>query len=388
MSEGLSIEEIESVLDLIPLQIAYRNLEGKYIYCNKKYASQLGINEREKLYGKKCDEIDEIIYNINKIKKTDDEVVKRKTAIEYEEVIYINNKKYIFEINKAPIIDNNNVKGILSLKKPISYKEELDKLKEGFFYNLKHEFRTPINVIITTIQLLENKLKDFNISDYENLLMKSIERIRINSLRILKLSNNFIDLTSAYNGNTIFNFHNYDIVSTVEDICLDINNCGRFKNLRIIFDTEIEEKIISFDKVKLERIIMNLISNSIKFNDGNRIINVTIYLKDNKVNISVKDNGYGISEKKLETIFDEFSNSEKRLNKVNEGCGVGLAIVKHFVEAHKGKINVKSELGKGSEFIIEMPDVVIEDLQKNTWFTKIHNNREERITMELSDIYE
>lgn len=297
MSERLSIEEIESVLDLIPLQIAYRNLEGKYIYCNKKYASQLGINEREKLYGKKCDEIDEIIYNINKIKKTDDEVVKRKTAIEYEEVIYINNKKYIFEINKAPIIDNNNVKGILSLKKPISYKEELDKLKEGFFYNLKHEFRTPINVIITTIQLLENKLKDFNISDYENLLMKSIERIRINSLRILKLSNNFIDLTSAYNGNTIFNFHNYDIVSTVEDICLDINNCGRFKNLRIIFDTEIEEKIISFDKVKLERIIMNLISNSIKFNYGNRIINVTIYLKDNKVNISVKDNGYGISEK-------------------------------------------------------------------------------------------
>lgn len=302
--------------------------------------------------------------------------------------IYKEDNIYTFQIRT---IDEDLAKYLiknLANTKPISYKEELDKLKEGFFYNLKHEFRTPINVIITTIQLLENKLKDFNISDYENLLMKSIERIRINSLRILKLSNNFIDLTSAYNGNTIFNFHNYDIVSTVEDICLDINNYGRFKNLRIIFDTEIEEKIISFDKVKLERIIMNLISNSIKFNYGNRIINVTIYLKDNKVNISVKDNGYGISEKKLETIFDEFSNSEKRLNKVNEGCGVGLAIVKHFVEAHKGKINVKSELGKGSEFIIEMPDVVIEDLQKNTWFTKIHNNREERITMELSDIYE
>ena len=92
MNKKLSIEEIESLLDLIPLQIAYRNLKGEYIYCNKKYASQLGINEREKLYGKKCDEIDEVIYNINKIKKTDDEVIKRKTGIEYEEVIYINDK--------------------------------------------------------------------------------------------------------------------------------------------------------------------------------------------------------------------------------------------------------------------------------------------------------
>ena len=239
-----------------------------------------------------------------------------------------------------------------------------------------------------TIQLLENQLKGFNISDYKNLLLKSIERIRINSLRILRLSNNFIDLTNIYNDNVNLNLHNYDIVSTVEDICLDINNYGKFKNLKIIFDTEIEEKIVSFDKVKLERIVINLISNSIKFNDGNRIINVSIYLKNNKVNISVKDNGYGISEKKLQTIFSEFSNSEKRLNKVSEGCGVGLAIVKNLVEAHKGEIKVKSELGKGSEFIIKIPDVFIKDLENDSWLNKVYNNREERINMELSDIYE
>ena len=388
MRKKLSREEIESILDLIPLQIAYRDLEGKHIYFNKSYASQLGINKKEELYGKKYEDINELIYNVNQIKKTDEEVLKRKTNIEYKEVIYINNKKYIYEINKIAILDKNNAKGILSIMKTISYDEELDKLKEGFFSNLTHEFRTPINIIITTIQLLENQLKDFNISDYENLLLKSIERIRINSLRILRLSNNFIDLTNIYNDNVNLNLHNYDIVSTVEDICLDINNYGKFKNLKIIFDTEIEEKIVSFDKVKLERIVINLISNSIKFNDGNRIINVSIYLKNNKVNISVKDNGYGISEKKLQTIFSEFSNSEKRLNKVSEGCGVGLAIVKNLVEAHKGEIKVKSELGKGSEFIIKIPDVFIKDLENDSWLNKVYNNREERINMELSDIYE
>lgn len=388
MRKKLSREEIESILDLIPLQIAYRDLEGKYIYFNKSYASQLGINKKEELYGKKYEEINELIYNVNQIKKTDEEVLKRKTNIEYKEVIYINNKKYIYEINKIAILDKNNAKGILSIMKTISYDEELDKLKEGFFSNLTHEFRTPINIIITTIQLLENQLKGFNISDYKNLLLKSIERIRINSLRILRLSNNFIDLTNIYNDNVNLNLHNYDIVSTVEDICLDINNYGKFKNLKIIFDTEIEEKIVSFDKVKLERIVINLISNSIKFNDGNRIINVSIYLKNNKVNISVKDNGYGISEKKLQTIFSEFYNSEKRLNKVSEGCGVGLAIVKNLVEAHKGEIKVKSELGKGSEFIIKIPDVFIKDLENDSWINKVYNNREERINMELSDIYE
>ena len=132
MRKKLSREEIESILDLIPLQIAYRDLEGKHIYFNKSYASQLGINKKEELYGKKYEEINELIYNVNQIKKTDEEVLKRKTNIEYKEVIYINNKKYIYEINKIAILDKNNAKGILSIMKTISYDEELDKLKEGF----------------------------------------------------------------------------------------------------------------------------------------------------------------------------------------------------------------------------------------------------------------
>lgn len=241
-------------------------------------------------------------------------------------------------------------------------------------------------MIMSSIQLLENRCEYCGLGDCKDCFIRDIHRIKLNTLRILKISNNFIDLTGLQAGNIEYSPDNYDIVECVESVCNDINNYKKFKNITIIFDTEIEELIISFDKVKLERVLLNLISNAIKFNHKDGIVIVSIIVEGDFVGISVKDTGIGIKEKDLENIFNEFYNVEDRLVKSCEGLGIGLKLTKHLVEMHKGFISVKSSLGKGSEFVVRLPKTIEERV--NNVLDKIYYNRLEKIKIEFSDIYE
>lgn len=388
MRKKYSIGDLETILDIIPQQIVYRDLSGKHIYCNDAYANKFLQRSKENIYGKRYEDFKELQDKIDFIKQKDEEVIRKKASIEYEETIY-NNEKCILEISKFPILDNDgSIKGILSVINNVSYRKELSKLRDGFFSNIKHEFRTPINMILASIQLLEQRCNNCSLDNCKNCFIKDIHRININTLRILKISNNFIDLTNIKSGNIYYNPQNYDIINVIESMCTDINNYKKFKNINIIFDTEVEERIVTFDKIKLERIMINLISNAIKFNVENGKIEVNIFLKDNFINISVKDSGIGIQKERLTTIFNEFENVEERLTKVCEGSGVGLALTKYLVEMHGGEILVNSEIGVGSEFIVRIPDKVNYNIKNNELLSKIHDNRLERIEIELSDIYE
>lgn len=268
----------------------------------------------------------------------------------------------------------------------MSHDEELNKLKDGFFSNIKHEFRTPINMIMSSTQLLENRCEYCGLDNCKNCFIKDIHRIKLNTLRILKISNNFIDLTGLQAGDIEYSPGNYDIVECVESVCNDINDYKKFKNITIIFDTVVEELVVSFDKVKLERVLLNLISNAIKFNHKDGTVIVSISLEEDFVNISVKDTGIGIKEEDLENIFNEFYNVEDRLVKSCEGLGIGLKLTKHLVEMHNGFISLKSSLGKGSEFIVRIPNI-IEECISNV-LDKVYYNRLEKIKIEFSDIYE
>lgn len=132
------------------------------------------------------------------------------------------------------------------------------------------------------------------------------------------------------------------------------------------FDTDLEEINVYIDKVEIERIMLNLLSNCIKFTDNGGWIYVSIHYKIDKVIISVKDTGVGIPQDKLELIFEEFSQVDKTLSRNTEGSGIGLAIVKNLVSLHGGDIEVVSEVNKGTEFLISLPmkDLVVNITQK------------------------
>ena len=157
-------------------------------------------------------------------------------------------------------------------------------------------------------------------------------------------------------------------------------------NLNLIFDTNVEEKIISFDPDNIERIMLNLISNAIKFNKDNGMISVEINCEED-VKISVKDNGIGIPYDKLDTIFGRFEQVKNKMNNNREGSGIGLSLVKSLVNMHDGNISVKSKLGEGSEFIITLPDVLIEGEKPDV--LEFNNNLKNitKMNVEFSDIY-
>lgn len=384
-----SKETLELLLDIIPDYIFYTDLDGRIIYCNERYAKKIIKKPRKEVYGKTHEELNLFNESSNIEKTRNNEVIDEKKSLKYTQIVYLNEVKYTIAIEKYPTFDKQgNVSGILNKIRNISHEDEISNLRDGFFSNIKHEFRTPINMIITSIQLLDNRCKICDLGNCKDCFIKDIHRINLNALRILKISNNFIDLTNLQCGNIDYNPNNYDIVDVVESLCNDINNYKKFKNITIIFDTEIEELIIGFDKIKLERILLNLISNAIKYNHENGNVNVNISLDEKFVIISVKDTGVGIKEEDLNNIFNEFYNVEDRFTKVCEGLGIGLKLTKYLVEIHNGQISVKSKIGNGSEFVVKIPNNICKYEYNNELLNRVYDNRLDRIKMELSDIYE
>ncbi|KEI14733.1 histidine kinase [Clostridium novyi B str. NCTC 9691] len=323
----------------------------------------------------------------------------RKTMVNYQDEFSLSNgEKLVLDIFKVPIFDyNDNLTGMVTIghdltahikaeenTKLLNEMLEYQKLRVEFFANISHELKTPLNLILSAVQYIELvHNKNFNLHDFS----KYTNIIKQNSYRLVRIVNNLIDITKIDSGYFQIHTENYNIVELVEDICLYCASYINSKNLELIFDTETEEKIISCDALIMERIILNLLSNAIKFTPSGGRITVNIYDKDNEIQISVKDTGIGIPENRQELIFERFIQVDKSLSRNHEGSGVGLSLVKAFVNLHNGNIKVNSKVGYGSEFLITLP------VTTNNKDIKIFSDvtpyefRSEKINIEFSDIY-
>ncbi|MBL4931926.1 sensor histidine kinase [Clostridium paridis] len=284
------------------------------------------------------------------------------------------------------INNKNNLESKKKLEETNRKLKEYEKLRTDFFANISHELRTPLNVIYCAEQIMEENVEKSNF--YDNTLNKYLDMIKQNSYRLIRIIENLIDITKIDALNFDVNFENYDIIRIIEDITMSVADFIKDRGIAIIFDTEIEEKIIACDLNLIERIILNLLSNSVKFTEKGGSIFVKIHLEDNKVCISVKDTGIGIPDCMQELIFDRFIQVDKSISKSCEGSGIGLAIAKSLVEMQGGSISVKSVLGKGSEFTISLLDISINDDTKNKCANQLERNYMKKVRIEFSDIYE
>lgn len=276
------------------------------------------------------------------------------------------------------------------LKKNLLIEEsnKYNNLKTQLFSTVSHELKTPINIIYSSLQLLDS----FNNGDpfipMSGTFSKYSNIMKQNCYRLIRLINNLIDMNKIEVGFFSLNLKNNDIVKVIEDIALSVVEYASLKNINLIFDTEIEEKVVAFDSEKLERIILNLLSNSIKFTKSGGNIYVNIYDENEHILISVKDTGIGIPEDMLEKIFDTFTQVDASFRRNAEGSGIGLSLVKSLVELHEGTITAQSKFGSGSEFIIKLPMKLIEDKVDTHKHESISvNNNVEKTKIEFSDIY-
>lgn len=263
-----------------------------------------------------------------------------------------------------------------------------DKLKTEFMANMSHELKTPLNIIFSTSQLFSLYIsKGEHLNNVEK-LSKYTDTIKQNCNRLLRLVNNLIDITKIDSGFMELNLKNQNIVEVAEEISLSTADYIQSMSRTLIFDTDIEEKIMAFDEEKMERILLNLISNAVKFTKPGDTIEVVVYDKNDHIIISVKDNGIGIPEDKLSEIFERFKQVDHLLSRRHEGSGIGLSIVKSLVEMHGGKIDVKSKCHEGAEFIISLPvQLVSNDDKQNSKIDLTSKNNVEKIYIEFSDIY-
>ncbi|AJA49360.1 sensor histidine kinase TmoS [Clostridium pasteurianum DSM 525 = ATCC 6013] len=265
----------------------------------------------------------------------------------------------------------------------INRANEIDKLKMEFLANISHELKTPINVIFSSIQLVELNLAKDDLSDREKAL-DYLKFMKQNCYRLIKLSNNFIDMSKIEAGFMDLNLHNIEIVKLIEDTTISIVPFAEERGIKIIFDTEIEEKLMACDAEKIERVILNILSNAIKFTPKGGEINVYVYENNNNMHILIKDSGIGIPKYMQDKIFDRFTQVKDGLLKENEGSGIGLSLVKHLVEMHGGKITLESDINKGCKFNILLPCKVIEGENARDFSNNSIGMR--RVEIELSDI--
>ncbi|CEO13461.1 two-component sensor histidine kinase [[Clostridium] sordellii] len=276
----------------------------------------------------------------------------------------------------------DNEERVLEAIKELDLVNNQHHVKNEFLINTSKCLKDPIENISKINDKLEKNKHKYN-SNHINNYTKLVKR---NCYRIQRLINNMKEIADTENGVSSENFVGYDIVKLTKNIVDIIEKNYSNKGINIKFKSNINSYNMIIDVDKMERAILNLISNSIKFSEMGSYIEVNITSENKEIKISIKDEGVGIPKDRMNFIFTKFGQIDRTLSRNTEGCGVGLALVKEIVNLHKGQIHVQSEEGVGSTFTIILQEN-IEFIDKKTFEREDYKSIEEKINVEFADIY-
>jgi len=391
---------LEAIIEASPNAVfVHRKLKFKYL--NEKASEIFRFKNPEDIIGKPVEDF--VKFNMDAVgqERYDAAVEGRSFEPIVEAMFFRENGEVIeMEIYSSCIEVNGNYyalvlcknvsekKKILELEEQVYQEEkkmiekiEHDRIKDEFFANLSHELRTPLTIILGVIQLLENTSQVPELKHNKN-----FKTLKQNGYRLLRLINNLLDITKIDAGYFDIKMDKHNIVSVVEDVVSSVVTYVENKGLYIEFDTEVEEKVVNCNIEIIDRIILNLLSNAMKFTPQGGSIFVKIFDEVDNVKIVVKDTGIGIKDENIDLIFEKFRQVDKTFTRNHEGSGMGLSIVKSLVEMQGGTISLSSEYGMGSEFIIKLP-VKDGSISKNLNTTmKKDICMEQKINVEFSDI--
>lgn len=378
----------KTILDNANIIICVWDKDGSLVQFNKHGQRICGYSKKEvscyKWINTPLREIGEKV--LNYIKKPSTNVIQQEGSILCKNGDLIN----ILWINQMLTNKDGSVKNIISMGLDITERVNEEKRLTEFFANISHELKTPLNIIFSSLQLVESYLSKGLVYENMDKILNCKKGMKQNCYRLLRLVNNLIDITKIDAGYLSLNMDKCNIVSLVEDITLSITDYVESKNLNLIFDTDVEEKFICCDPDNIERIILNLLSNSIKFTKPGDSISVNLQDKGDKILIYVIDTGVGIEKDKLDVIFERFKQVNKSFTRNHEGSGIGLSLVKSLIEMHNGSIKLNSIYGEGSEFIIELPINTLDCNETYSPYKELYKKQDakiEKINIEFSDIY-
>lgn len=246
--------------------------------------------------------------------------------------------------------------------------QELHEWKNNFYINIAHEFRTPL----TVISGITNEIKGHE---------KEKALIQRNSQRLLKMVNQILSLRKLESKHMELQSSPGDIARFLSYLSYSFQSLAHRKHLRLTYYADPESIPMAFDKEKMQQIVANLISNAIQFTPEYGKVEVGLSLLDNgrQIQLKVRDSGVGIPADHLDHIFDRFHQAENQEVRTGGGSGIGLALVKELVNLMKGSIEVKSEAGQGTTFIMLLPRIAAKLPEENTPYA---TNKKTRTTKE------
>lgn len=306
--------------------------------------------------------VDDVTVFSERRKELIKENIKKTLAGEHLSFV-VNYKSRYFTVNTAPLVDENNkiinalhVYNDITHQKEIEFaiqraltkEQELNELKSRFISMASHEFRTPLSAILTSAILIGKQ----NGQGKEQKREKYLAQIERNVNNLTVILNDFLSLSKLEEGEVVATPERFDLVSFSNSLISEAN-IGLRKGQQIKIATNGENLLVNLDKKLLSHIINNLLSNASKYSPEDSIIDLKLYNKKNTVTIEVKDQGIGIPKEEQARLFSRFFRAKNAAN--IEGTGLGLNIVKQYTELMGGTIGFKSDINKGTTFLVELP---------------------------------
>lgn len=270
-------------------------------------------------------------------------------------------------IKKEYFSEDSEAKGILGsviLIRDITQEKQIDKLKTEFITTVSHELRTPLTSILGFVEMIERKFRDTLIPKIDtseskigkvlNKINRDFDIIRSEGDRITSLINDILDISKLESGTVTWNFEEISIEEVIFDAYRALSALFEQRELQFKYNIQPYLPKIYADKERLIQVMINLLSNALKFTE-NGYIACKAELINKEILVSVEDTGIGISESDIDKIFEKFKQVGDIMRDKPKGTGLGLPISKHIIEAHGGKIWVKSQVGKGSVFNFTLP---------------------------------
>ncbi len=367
------IEEVaEDVYSNIRDAVAILNVEGYIIQVNNAFETLFGkkINTKSRVH------INSLLPNHNFIKVFHDS----------QRGLEINGKWKYLSLTQSSVNRQNVEKGkVLIIRDETKRKEaeleiikakdaaeELNRLKSVFLTNMSHELRTPLISIIGFSELLTDEIKD----DEQRVMAESITT---SGKRLVDTLNSILELSRIESNEIALNLKFININKLIGELVLPYKTAAEKKGLAFEASSAREDIEIAADKNLFEAAFNHIMGNAVKYTEeGNIRVEVDIEPSPerNWTVIKVSDTGVGISKEKLPVIFDPFRQASEGMSRKFEGAGLGLTIVKRFIELMKGSITADSEPGKGSTFIIKLPYVQREKRAG----VEVQNNMEEKVS--------
>jgi len=245
-----------------------------------------------------------------------------------------------------------------NLKEANRLLQQADAAKSKFLASMSHELRTPLNAMINFTALVIEDWDDLKTDEKWFVKAKDmLERVKNSSYHLLDMINDLLDLAKIESGKMALDLQEADLAEIAADCAISLESLAKKKNLRLILDADKEPYPIFCDRRKVKQIALNLLGNAIKFTDAGHVqISVRRVGTDRQwYQLEVSDTGIGVPPEYHGVIFNRFEQVDSSDTRSHAGTGLGLNLVKELVEMHGGKIEMKSEPGKGSVFTVHLP---------------------------------